>query len=177
MITVLPKHALTVIRSEIIRFFAPGFLDFRNNTRFVPRFVHFKSINNEWKTTDKKNPMSEQIRRKSPLLVSVTIGSLADKFQEVEWPALSQSEKSTKARRTSSDQRVDTCCAARQDFASGKTDDSENIYKTAREQESSELLDDINANLSATWTLQRSSNLCSLILKENQGCESWRDLL
>ena len=101
------------------------------------------------------------IRRKSPLSVSVTIGSLEDENQVVAWPALSFSETSTKSARCTGS--VKTCCAARLD---GSIDDSDDAS-----------WDETDANMLATRTLQKSSNFCSLVFKENRGSESWRDFL
>jgi hypothetical protein len=116
------------------------------------------------------------IRRKSSLSVSVSNGSLEEENLEVVWPELSTSERSKKSCRSTGG-RVDACCTARLDFDIGPINDSNDAYSSSCKQDSCRLWDHIDANLSATWTLQKSSNLCSLVMKENRGSESWRDLL
>jgi hypothetical protein len=104
------------------------------------------------------------VRRKSPLLVSVTIGGLEDEDQEIGWPALSFSERSMKSARCAAG--IEECCAAGSDFQIGSIVDSDDASR-----------DGIDAELLKTCTLRKSGNFCSVVLKEDRGSESWRDFL
>jgi hypothetical protein len=147
----------------------------------IKDYTKFMTINSKHTHVNTNTTMPEQkectIRRKSSLSVSVAIGTLEDENLEVMWPELSSSESSKKSARCTGYQSIDTCCTARLDFEFGTIDDSDDACSSAWKQKHHQSWDGIDANSSARWTLQKSSNLCGLVFKENRGCESWRDFL
>jgi hypothetical protein len=163
-----PNH-VSVRKSETIRFYRTWIFHLSENKDDTRRVVHpARIITPSLLPVPTHANMSHvddsTFRRKSSLSVSVAIGCLEDEDHDVVWPALSFSELSTKRARGKGS--VETYCVARLRYEIGSIDDSGDAA-----------LEKNDADFLATWTLQKSSNLCSLVLKENRGCESWRDFL
>jgi hypothetical protein len=129
----------------------------------------FKEIVLKIDVSSGKRSFNAMNQRKTALSVSTSIEIMAEEDQLTMWPMTSVSDTDIKRARCHcferiSHQDVEDCCDSQVVEPAGKKEKA--LFESM-----------LQERFLAKIIMQGSTGFCSPILKEDRGCESWRDLL